>query len=151
MSIEQLVPTIEQHYQCVGVCVCMCAYLYVCASLCSYLCATVWMRASRYVYLCMCVHTCVSFSFLSHRSGFRYFSLSLFLSFSLSLFPSFSLSLFLSFSLSLFGFPVLLIVTHAGDDSCTLYLVDCSAWPIFRELLCCSIPCLQEHLVIVVF
>ena len=46
---------------------------------------------------------------------------------------------------------VLLIVTHADDGSCALYLVDCSAWPIFRELLGCSIPCLREHLVIIVF
>jgi len=36
--------------------------------------------------------------------------------------------------------PVLLIVTHAESDSCALYLMDCSAWPIFRELLGCSIP-----------
>ena len=44
----------------------------------------------------------------------------------------------------LHGSPVLL-VTHAENDSCALYLVDCNAWPIFRELLSCSIPCLQEH------
>jgi len=38
------------------------------------------------------------------------------------------------------GSPVFLIVTHAESDSCALYLVDCSAWPIFRKLLVCSIP-----------
>ena len=43
------------------------------------------------------------------------------------------------------------IVTHTESDSCALYLTDCSAWPIFRELLCCSIPCLREHPVIIVF
>jgi len=32
-----------------------------------------------------------------------------------------------------------------------LYLMNCSAWPIFRELLSCSIPCLREHPVIIVF
>ena len=47
--------------------------------------------------------------------------------------------------------PVLLIVTHAESDSCALYLMDCSAWPSFRELLGCSIPCLQEHQVVIVF
>jgi len=51
----------------------------------------------------------------------------------------------------LHGSPVLLIVTHAESDSCALYLMDCSAWPIFRELLGCSIPCLREHPVIIVF
>ena len=51
----------------------------------------------------------------------------------------------------LHGSPVLLIVTHAESDSCALYLMGCSAWPIFRELLGCSIPCLQEHPDIVVF
>jgi len=51
----------------------------------------------------------------------------------------------------LHGSPVLLNVTHAESDSCALYLLDCSAWPIFRELLGCSIPCLREHLVIIVF
>jgi len=51
----------------------------------------------------------------------------------------------------LHGSPVLLIVTHAESDSCDLYLMDCSAWPIFRELLGCSIPCLWEHPVIIVF
>ena len=51
----------------------------------------------------------------------------------------------------LHGSPVLLIVTHAESDSCALYLMDCSAWPILRELLGCSIPCLREHPVIVVF
>ena len=45
--------------------------------------------------------------------------------------------------------PVLLISIHDEDDSCALYLVDCSAWPILRELLGCSIPCLREHLVVV--
>ena len=45
----------------------------------------------------------------------------------------------------LHGSPVLLIVTHAESDSCALYLMDCRAWPIFRELLGCSIPCLREH------
>ena len=49
------------------------------------------------------------------------------------------------------GSPVLLIVTHAERDSCALYLMDCRAWPIFRELLGCSIPCLREHPVIIVF
>ena len=51
----------------------------------------------------------------------------------------------------LYGSPVLLIVTHAESDSCTLYLMDCRAWLIFRELLSCSIPCLREHPVIIVF
>ena len=51
----------------------------------------------------------------------------------------------------LHGSPVLLIVTHAESDSCALYLMDCSVWPIFRELLGCSIPCLREHPVIIVF
>jgi len=51
----------------------------------------------------------------------------------------------------LHGSPVLLIVTHAESDSCALYLMDCSAWPIFRELLGCIIPCLREHPVILVF
>jgi len=37
------------------------------------------------------------------------------------------------------------------SDSCALFLMDYSAWPIFRELLGCSIPCLREHLVIIVF
>jgi len=50
------------------------------------------------------------------------------------------------------GSPVLfLIVTHAEDDSCAFYLVDCSAWPIFRKLLGCNIPCLQEHPVFIAF
>ena len=49
------------------------------------------------------------------------------------------------------GSPVLLIVTHAESDSCALYLMDCSAWPIFREFLGCSIPCLREHPVIIAF
>ena len=35
----------------------------------------------------------------------------------------------------LHGSPVLLIVTHAESDSCALYLMDCRAWPIFRESL----------------
>ena len=51
----------------------------------------------------------------------------------------------------LHGSPVLLLVTHAESDSCALYLVDCSAWQIFRELLGCSIPCLREHPVVIVF
>ena len=51
----------------------------------------------------------------------------------------------------LHGSPVLLIVTHTESDSCALYLMDCSAWPIFKELLVCRIPCLQEHPVIIVF
>jgi len=51
----------------------------------------------------------------------------------------------------LHGSPVLLIVNYAESDSCALYLMDCSAWPIFRELLACSIPCLREHPVIIVF
>ena len=38
----------------------------------------------------------------------------------------------------LHGSPVLLIVTRAKSDSCALYLMDCSTWPIFRELLGCS-------------
>ena len=46
------------------------------------------------------------------------------------------------------GSPVLLIVTHAESGLCALYLMDCSTWPI---LLGCSIPCLREHLVIIVF
>jgi len=41
----------------------------------------------------------------------------------------------------LHGSLVLLIVTDAQSDSCAFYLIDCSAWPIFRELLGCSIPC----------
>jgi len=49
------------------------------------------------------------------------------------------------------GSPVLLIVTHFESDSCALYLMDCSAWQIFRELLGCSIPCLRKHPVIIVF
>jgi len=53
--------------------------------------------------------------------------------------------------LFLHGSPVLLFAIHAESDSCTLYLMDCSAWPIFRELLGCSIPCLREHPVIIVF
>jgi len=51
----------------------------------------------------------------------------------------------------LYDSPVLLIVMYAEDDSCTLYVVDHSAWPIFSELLGCSIPCLRKHLVVVVF
>jgi len=51
----------------------------------------------------------------------------------------------------LHGSSVLLNVTHAEIDSCALYLMDCSAWPIFRELLGCSIPCLREHQVVIVF
>jgi len=51
----------------------------------------------------------------------------------------------------LHGSPVLLIVTHADSDSCALYLMDCSAWPIFRQLLGCSISCLREHQVVIVF
>jgi len=51
----------------------------------------------------------------------------------------------------LHGSPVLLIVTHAESDSCALYLMDCSAWPIFREVLGCCIPCLREHPVVIVF
>jgi len=51
----------------------------------------------------------------------------------------------------LHGSPVLLIVTHVESFSCTLYLMDYSAWPIFRELLDCSIPCLREHQVVLVF
>jgi len=51
----------------------------------------------------------------------------------------------------LHGSPVLLIVIHAESDSCALYLMDCSAWPNFRELLGCSIPCLREHPVVIVF
>jgi len=51
----------------------------------------------------------------------------------------------------LHGSPVLLVVTHAESDLCALYLMDCSAWPIFRKLLGCSIPCLREHPVIIVF
>jgi len=51
----------------------------------------------------------------------------------------------------LHGSPVLLIVTHTESDSCALYLMDCSAWPIFTEILGCSIPCLREHPVIIVF
>ena len=51
----------------------------------------------------------------------------------------------------LHGSLVLLFAIHAESDSCTLYLMDCSAWPIFRELLGCSIPCLREHPVIIVF
>ena len=47
--------------------------------------------------------------------------------------------------------PVLLIVTHAEEDLCALYLADCSAWPVFREFLGCSIPCLRQHLVVIVF
>jgi len=38
----------------------------------------------------------------------------------------------------LHGSPVLLIVTHAESGSCALYLMDYSAWPIFRELLGCG-------------
>ena len=38
----------------------------------------------------------------------------------------------------LLGSPVLLIATHAEKDSCALYRVDCSAWPIFSEILGCS-------------
>ena len=51
----------------------------------------------------------------------------------------------------LHGSPVLLIVTHAESDSCALYLMDCSAWPICRELLGCTNPCLREHPVIIIF
>jgi len=51
----------------------------------------------------------------------------------------------------LHGPPVLLIVTHAERDSCALYLMDCSASPIFRELPGCSILCLREHQVVSVF
>ena len=47
--------------------------------------------------------------------------------------------------------PVLLLVTHAESDSCALYLMDCSAWPILRQLLGCSIPCLRVHQVVIVF
>jgi len=49
------------------------------------------------------------------------------------------------------GSPVLLIVNYAESNSCALYLMACSAWPIFRELLGCSIPCLREHQVVIVF
>jgi len=51
----------------------------------------------------------------------------------------------------LHGSPVLLIEPHAESDSCALYLMDCSVWPIFREILGCSIPCLRQHPVIIVF
>jgi len=51
----------------------------------------------------------------------------------------------------LHGSPVLLIVTRAESDLCALYLMDCSSWPIFRELLGCSIPCFREHPVIIIF
>ena len=51
----------------------------------------------------------------------------------------------------LHGSLILLIVTHDENDSCALYLVDCSAWTIFRELLGCSMPCLQEQPVVFVF
>ena len=30
--------------------------------------------------------------------------------------------------------PILLNVTYAEDDSCTLYLVDYNCWPIYREV-----------------
>ena len=49
------------------------------------------------------------------------------------------------------GSPVLLILTHNESDSCAWYLMDCSVWPIFREILGCSIPCLRQHPVIIVF
>ena len=45
---------------------------------------------------------------------------------------------------------LLINILHISD-SCALYLMDCSAWPIFRKLLGCSIPCLSDHQVVIVF